>query len=351
MNSGKYSAPLIDISCIVCHHTGDLLNGFIESVRKSESVNYEIIVMTSNEELSLKGIKGCLVFHHIGLPAAKRNAGARIARGKYLAFFDDDVTIDPLCLYHLKEPLALIENMSYPPHINPVMSYGRLWNMERRNRFDEAGGYLTWSGFIWSRAGQNEIDVGQYSKDEYIFAGKSASCMIRKDVFKKVGGFDEDFGILGEESDLSWRVWLYGYMVLYTPQATGYHAFNTKFKPKEKHYTVERVFKNGCRNYITMLIKNLGTKNLWRILPIHVCIWFFAGLAMILTLKIRQGLNIWSGIWYVITNYRSILAKRRVVQQRRNVIDDYIWPSIYRETPRGYYRQRFLRYITLGLHG
>lgn len=329
-----------DISVIVCHHVGELLYGFLTSLSKSTDVSYEVIVMTSNEELSLQGIKGCLVFHHIGLPAAKRNAGARIARGKYIAFFDDDVEIDPLCLYHLKDGIKS----------NVAMSYGRLWNMEHRNRFDEAGGYLTWTGFIWSRAGQNDIDTGQYSKDELIFAGKSASCMVRKDVFKNIGGFDEEFGILGEESDLSWRVWLSGKQVLYTPQATGYHAFNTRFKPVTKHYTNERVFCNGCRNYITMLIKNLGREHLW-IVPLHMMIWFFAAFAMIITGKIAQGLNILKGLLYCFTNMSAIFSKRKKIQENRKVDESDIWPLIYSKTPRGYYRTRFLRYITLGLHG
>ena len=298
--------------------------------------------MTSNEELATTGIKNCTTIYYEGLPAAKRNAGARIAKGKNLAFFDDDVTVDPLCLYHLQDSLS--ESVA--------MTYGRLWNMEHKNRFDEAGGYLTRTGFIWSRAGQNEIDNGQYSINEYVLAGKSASCMIIADVFRKVDGFDEDFGILGEETDLSWRVWLAGYYVLYAPQATGFHAFNTKFKPVEKFYTSKRVQYNGCRNYITMLFKNLEPHHLWQILPIHILIWFFAGLAMIITLKVKQGLNVWSGIWYVIRNYRGISRKRARVQDKRVKSDSDIWPLIYRaHVPRGYYSNRFRRYITQLLHG
>lgn len=341
MNSTSYSAPLVDISIVVCHHVGTLLDGFIESVALSENVDYEVIVMTSNEELSLKGIKNCLVFHHTGLPATKRNAGARIARGKYLAFFDDDVTIDPLCLYHLKDGIK----------DKVAMTYGRLWNMEHRNRFDEAGGYLTWTGFIWSRAGQNDIDNGQYSKDELIFSGKSASCMIRKDVFKKVGGFDESFGILGEESDLSWRVWLSGKQVLYTPQATGYHAFGTKFKPKEKFYTNKRVYFNGCRNYTVMLIKNLEVKNLLKILPIHILIWFFAGVGMFFVGRFTASWNIFCGLGYVLKNIIHISKKRSIIQSKRVICDNELLPLIKRNIGVSYYTNRFLRYLSTGLHG
>lgn len=332
-----------DVSVVVCHHTGDLLFGFIKSLKASEDVNFEVIVMTSDENLALKGISGCWVHHSTELPAAKRNAGVRLARAKNVAFFDDDVTIDPRCLR------LLMNTLHFDARIGMV--YGKLFNMEFPSRLDEAGGYLTSTGFIWSRAAQNEIDIGKYGEVEQVFAGKSASCIIHKNLFLEIGGFDEDFGILGEESDLSWRVWLSGRSVLFQPNATGLHAFNTKFKPPAKYYTSDRVHYNGARNYITMLFKNLETKNLCRILPLHLGIWIFAGLAMIGTLKIRQGVNILRGIGYFFSNWSSLYAKRKRVQRRRRVTDEEIWPAIYRVPPRGYYRTRILRYISLGLHG
>ena len=339
--SSTYSSQQTkEISVIVCHHTGALLFGFLDSIFKSTNVDFEVIVMTSSEELASTGIKNCLVMHHTGLPAEKRNIGARLSKGKYLAFFDDDVEISPDCLWQLKQAMG--------PSIG--MAYGKLWNMEHRNRFDEAGGYMTWTGFIWSRAGQNDIDKGQFDVEEYILAGKSASCMVKKEVFNKVGGFDESFGILGEETDLAWRIWSSGKCILWVPQATGYHAFGTKFKPKEKYYTSSRVHYNGCRNYITMLIKNLGKEHLW-IVPIHILIWFFVGVTMIITLRIRQGVNILRGLWYVLVHLKEILKKRSQIQYGRTLDEQHLWKVIYRPTSGGYYRTRFLRYLTNGLHG
>jgi len=330
-----------EISVITCHHTGTLLYGFLESVKKSVGVTFEIIVITSDEKIAVDGLSGCVVAHSTGMPAEKRNIGARIASGKYLAFFDDDVEVTPDTLLYLKRALTT----------DVHMVYGKLWNMEFKHRFDEAGSFLTRTGFLWSRAGQHEEDRGQYDVAEPVLSGKSASCMIYASTFKSLNGFDEGFGILGEETDLAWRVWLSGKQVLYEPRAVGWHAFNTRFKPKEKYYTSSRVHYNGCRNYIAMLYKNLETRNLWRILPMHILIWFIAGLAMIGTGKIRQGANILRGIAYFGRNISKLSKKRRKVQEKRNVNDAQIWPSIYRSTPRGYARQRFLRYLSLGLHG
>lgn len=332
-----------EVSVIVCHHKGDFIYKFVESVKRSYGVNYEIIVVTSDDALALSGIKGCLVVNCYGGPAEKRNLGARLAKGEYLAFFDDDVEIDELCLKNLLSFITLDEGSGF--------HFGKIYNMEHRNRFDEAGGYLTWSGFIWSRAGQNDEDRGQYNGYDKIFAGKSASCIIDAKTFHLVGGFDEDFWILGEESDLAWRVWLSGSTVYFNPTAIAYHAFNTRFKPASEYYTSRRVHFNGCRNYITMLIKNLEGRNLWKILPVHCLIWFSAGIIMCLTGKLGQGVNVLKGLVHVVANLGKILTKRREVQSHRVRSDRELWPYIYRSAPRGYYTQRFLRYLRIGLHG
>ena len=333
-----------DVSVIICNHVvGPLFYLATTSLRMQKNIKFEIIVITSSKELFKAGVADCRVLYLNKTPAEKRNFGAREAKGQYLAFFDDDVDINELCLTELLKPLVMNETVG--------MTYGKLWNMEHQNRFDEAGGYLTSSGFIWSRAGQNDVDEGQFNAIEPVLAGKSASCMVKKDLFLALGGFDEDFGILGEETDLSWRIWLSGNEVWYVPNATGLHAFNTKFKPVEKHYTTSRVQYNGCRNYITMLIKNLEARNLWKILPIHMACWFTASLAMIITGKVRQGLSIWRGFGYIVLKVGLLRAKRKAVQEGRKVDDRTLWPDIFRRPPRGYYRTRILRYITLGLHG
>lgn len=299
-------------------------------------------MITSDEALAEKGISDCLVYYNTGMPAEKRNVGSRLARAPILGFFDDDVEIEPDCLTYFINALVSYEQIG--------MVYGKLYNAERPNRFDEAGGFLTSTGFIWSRAGQNDIDKGQYDMPGPILAGKSASCAIRKDVFARIDGFDEDFGILGEETDLSWRTWLLGYEVWFIPSSQGIHYFNTKWKPANEYYTSKRVHYNGCRNYLTMLIKNLGKEHLW-VIPIHTTIWFFAGIAMLCTGKANQGLNLLRGLGYVLTNLKKILKKRKRIQETRRIDESDLWPKIYRAAPRGYYWTRFSRYLRIGLHG
>jgi len=330
-----------EVSVVVCHHTGELLFDFLTSLKHC-TIPIEVIVMTSDEELASEGIKGCLVMHSTDMPATKRNRAARMAKGKYLAIFDDDVEITAGCIENMLQMIKSDKMIG--------MVYGKLYKYDELDRFDEAGGYLTNTGFIWSRAGQNVVDDGQYDEEERIFSGKSASCLVRKDLWIKIGGMDEDFGILGEESDLSWRIWIAGYEVWWCPSSVALHKFNTPLKPVNKYYTSSRVHYNGCRNYITMLIKNLGVRRLW-IIPLHMSIWFIASIAMIGTGKVEQGWNIMRGIGFVLRNLKKILRKRKEVQWGRIVDDRTLWSIISRRTPRAYYTSRFRKYISIGLHG
>ena len=333
-----------EITAITCHHRGNLVRMYDDSIHKSFGVTFESLIISSDPDIVPSNYQSRVISapEH-PFPASKRNFGADQAKGKYLAFFDDDVEVNPNCLYEMKKHLDE----------NPTtgMVFSKLLNMEHRNRFDEAGSYLTWTGFLWSRAAQHIEDKGQYDYVEPILSGKSAACMIHTELFFKIAKFDEDFGILGEETDLAWRVWLSGMWVMFTPKAVAYHAFNTKFKPRDKFYTDTRVYYNGCRNYITLLIKNLGALNLCKILPVHLMVWLIAMFAMIFTWRIVPGWKILLGILHVLRNLPSLIRKRNAVQKQRVKSDRDIWPFVVCQPPRGYYTQRLRKYISSSLHG
>lgn len=327
------------VSAILCHHKGDLILKAIHSLKAQKNVELEIIVVTSVEKAAFHGTKTIYVQ---GGPAHKRNIGFRFANHDLIAFFDDDVECRPTAAYEMGKVLK-------KDGVGAV--FGKLLNMEFQNRFDEAGSYLTSSGFLWARAESGCQDVGQFENLEQILAGKSASMMIRRQVFAEIGMFDASYEILGEETELSWRVWLSGWKVLYVPSSVTLHAFGTRFKPKEM-YTNKRVYLNGARNYLTMLYTSLGKKN-W-IFPIftQLIVWSTAGLGMIITGKIDAGLNIFKGIGQFIFNIRTIWKKRAKVQWNlRKVSDKELMPIILRNPPFSYYYKRFFHYLATGRHG
>lgn len=329
------------ISCVICHHKGrDLLLKSVESLLLSREVEFEIIIATSDETLT--HVNGAKVIQIKGGPAHKRNVASKFAQGEYIAFYDDDIEATPYSLFYLLEELKR-ENIG--------MVFGKLLNMEFKDRYDEAGSYLTSTGFLWARAESGIQDSGQYERTESILAGKSAACMIRRKVFWEVGAYDASYEILGEETDLAWRVWLAGYKVLYVPRSVTFHAFNTRFKPKDM-YTPARVYFNGCRNYLSMIYTNLGPKNWIFPLTAQLVVWALAGLGMLLTGKREAGIYIFKGMYYFFRSIRNIWHKRFKVQRRlRKILDKDLLPIIRRNPPVSYYLKRLVHYVATGRHG
>lgn len=329
---------MYNVSAIICHHKHRLIDKAVDSLLKSKGVSIQVIVISSDE--TYQDDRVTVVPHHGG-PALKRNVGFKFADHNLIAFFDDDIEVRPWAVYEMAKTLD-------DPSIGMV--FGKLLNMEFTDRFDEAGSFLTWSGFLWSRAESGTIDRGQYESTEPILAGKSASCMIRRSVFAEVGQFDPSYEILAEETDLSWRVWLYGYKVLFVPSSITLHAFNTKFKPADM-YTPVRVYFNGCRNYLSMLITNLSDREIIIPVIIQVIVWTMAGWGFLITGKTEAGINVFKGLWWVMRHWRYILSKRVTVQAGRKISDKKLLPIITRNPPLSYYINRFFSYIKTGRHG
>ncbi len=314
-------------SIIIIHWQGNLINRCLKSL---ENVEAEKIVVTSDNFYNLDW-EANIQKHYIKFnePTLKRNTGTELAKGQYLCFADDDIEIKYDCIKIMED--------YFDSHKEVGMIYAFLYKMDDHNKIDTSGSFLTWCGFLY--------ETYWWRFDPMpILSGKSALCMIRKDLFDKIGGFDEDFVIYGEETDLSWRVWLAGYQTMVLPSAIGYHAFETPLKPKS-YYNQYYIHYHGCKNYLTMLIKNLPTRKLYIVL-INAFIWFVMGLVMYF--KNRQGAKwIMQGIWYNIRNFGYIWKKRKAVYRLDNDFYKYVTknPSLF------YYLNRCKEYLWHELHG
>lgn len=333
-----FASEYPSVSVVVSHNQGDLILKALASLRLQKYVNLEIIVATSDPVRVFYGTK---TFYQKGGPDIKRNTALKFCSHDLIAFFDDDIEATPTCVAKMARKLN--------EHADVGMVFGKTLNMEHRDMFDEAGSFLTWTGFLWAR-GDRQKDIGQFDMCEPVLAGKSASCMIKRSIFVEAGKFDTDYEILGEETDLAWRVWLKGYKVLYTPRSVAFHAFNTRFKPKNM-YTVNRVYFNGVKNYLSMLLTNLDKINCIRIIPLHLFMWILAGMSQIMTGHFNAGFHIFKGVSYFIKNLQRNIHKRKLVQSTRVISDKDLFKIVMRQPSWKYYAKRLLNYVKTGLHG
>ena len=277
-------------------------------------------------------------------PAHKRNVGTVSTRAPFVVFLDDDVEVSPYCLYELWQ--GMLER----PKCG--MAFAKIYNMERRDEFDDCGSWLTWTGFLWARAGNRQVDRGQFDAPAPCLASKSATCIARRNTLLEVGGFDAAYFILGEETDLAWRMWLRGWECWVLPRALSWHAFGCEsIKPRVDFYTIQRTMTYGCRNYLSLLWTNPGA--LWRayVYPIHVSAWACAALGFLIRGDRQRALAIMRGLWKFLRALPDLQRKRHRVQSTRTVSDRALFQHIYANPGVGYYLKRMWRYWVTQLHG
>jgi len=324
------------VSIIIVNYNGKsyLLDCLI-SILKSNYKNFEIIVVDNNSsdksiDFVKKKLNGKIKnIHYLKLnenfgPALARNEGVRIAKGKYLAFLDNDTQV---------EENWIIETVKFFQNDKKIGCIQcKLLLLADKNKYDYAGEYLNQCGFLVQRANYGEIDNGQYDQKVEILAAKSAGMFIRKDVFDKIGGFDEDYFIYVEETDLGWRSWLAGYKTVFCPKSVVYHEFGTSIKILSEKKSNFNVRFHGTKNYIMTLIKNLGNKQLLTVLPRHVIIWIFFAFFLVFRGNFRSAFNVLGGIWWNVVNLPQTIFKRKKIQLNRVISDEKLFKIIIRDT-------------------
>lgn len=266
-------------------------------------------------------------------PSYARNEGAKIAEGKYISFLDNDTEVEK------KWAETAIAEFESDEKVGIIQC--KLILSKERDKLDYVGEYIGQNGFLVQRAQVAEIDHGQYDQKVQILAAKSAGMFIRKDAFEKIGGFDPDYFIYVEETDLGWRCWLAGYKAIFVPESVVYHEFGTSTIILGKNKNNYNAKFHGCKNYILTLSKNLELKNIFKILPIHVFLWAGLGWFALLTKwDYRAFWWIHKAIGWNIINLGKNYQKRIKIQSTRAINDDELFKIVMRRKPFFYYIQK-----------
>jgi GT2 family glycosyltransferase len=86
-----------------------------------------------------------------------------------------------------------------------------------------AGGQIDWQNVIASHIGVDEVDKGQYQNVKEIDFASGCCEMIKREVFEKIGFFDDRYFLYYEDNDLSQRAKKQGFKIYYQPKAMLWH--------------------------------------------------------------------------------------------------------------------------------
>jgi GT2 family glycosyltransferase len=239
--------------------------------------------------------------------AGGNNAGARAATGRYLAFLNNDTRVTPGWLG------ALVAPAEADPTVGLVTS--RIVFMDRPEILDSAGdGYLRCGGAFKYSHGRPAGDAPG-SRD--VFGVCGAAFLIRRDLFESIGGFDEDFFMVYEDVDLSFRARLRGARCVYAADAVVHHAGSATIG----RATAGAVF-YGQRNLEWTWFKNLPARLLWRSVFAHMAY----DLAGAIGYARERRLGAWCRAkWAALAGLPRMLRKRRLIQASAVVSPGALW--------------------------
>ena len=136
------------------------------------------------------------------------NRGSKIAKGDILLFLNPDTIIEKNIFFKLIDIFSKDKNIGIvsPQLILPDHSQ-QLWAYGEEDKFCDLIKSKIFSnpGAIAKNIFGNQMEVGWVS---------GAALSIRKDVFKKIKGFDENFFMYFEDRDLCYKVKELGYKVV-----------------------------------------------------------------------------------------------------------------------------------------
>lgn len=186
-----------------------------------------------------------------------------------------------------------------------------------------AGGYLDRLGYPFCRGRifqSLEKDHGQYDDIVEIFWATGACMFIRAEVFRDLGGFDEDYFAHQEEIDLCWRARNKGYKVFYNGHSAVYHLGGSTLS----NMNPKKTFLN-FRNSLYSITKNLPGKRVYIIILLRLILDFIAALRFLYQGKFKHCLAVFHAHLSYYRNFLSIHTKRKKATFVRNY---YITTSI-----------------------
>lgn len=215
---------------IVTFNTGALLKNCLESIFKNvRNISFEVIVVDNNSADSTSEMvkeefsRVKLIENRENLGFARaNNQGARIAQGKYLLFLNSDTivkgeSLDKVVEYLDKHPKIAVlgPKLILPDGSEQLWAYGpemTLWQVIKN--------HLKRPSFIHRPSLRKRGGGSSIIQTDWV---SGAALFVRRDIFEKVRGFDENFFMYFEDQDLCKRVRGLGYEVAYWPEAEIIH--------------------------------------------------------------------------------------------------------------------------------
>jgi len=178
--------------------------------------NFQLKIIRSDENLGFSGGQ------NLGIKYGLENDV------DYFVVLNNDIILEENFLVELLKTFEIEKNCGI---VSPKIYFAKGHEFHK-NRYETgdlgkviwyAGGKIDWQNLIASHIGVDEVDKGQYEKLRQTDFASGCCEVIKKEVFEKIGLFDEKYFLYYEDNDLSQRAKKAGFNIYYQPKAILWH--------------------------------------------------------------------------------------------------------------------------------
>ena len=227
---------MMKIAVVVLNYNGlQETRSCLNSLRriKKNNIEVEIIVVDNNStdgsQITLpkeRGIKFMQNEKNLGFSGGN-NRGIKYALEKnvdYVLILNNDTVVDENFLVNLV-------NNKNADISSPKIYFEKGFEFHK-DRYTEkqlgeviwyAGGNIDWQNIIGKHIGVDEVDNGQFSKSREVDFATGACMLVKREVFEKIGYFDEKYFLYLEDMDFCVKAKKAGFKILFEPSAIIWH--------------------------------------------------------------------------------------------------------------------------------
>lgn len=317
------------VSFIIVNWNGEkTIAKCLDSVYSQTYKNFEVILLDNHSsDQSLETVKkNYQVDKLIELDrnygfAEANNRGLEHAAGEYLALINNDTILEKDWL----EKAAAVFRNSPDKKLGSVAT--KIINHYQRDLIDSAGVEFYGLGACWDYKNLPQ-NAAQVSQRKQVFGACATAALYKKRVIEEIGFFDPKFFIYFEDTDLSFRLRLFGYSCLYEPEAVSYH-YGARRRIRKNRFFIEF----GRRNIEFLFIKNMQGPLFLKYFLSH-CVYELA--LFFFYLSIGRGMSFIKAKTEVLDHLDYLVKQRKELKQ--NLIKSNRFKFLYQT------EQRFLRF-------
>jgi len=256
--------------------------------------------------------------------AAANNIALEALNTEYVALLNNDAVPHPMWLDALTRAMER--------HPDAGLAASKMVFHHAPDSIDRAGDGFTAAGVAQLRGRSERAET--YDQEEYVFGACAGAAMYRTDMLRDIGLFDEDFFLLYEDVDLSFRAQLRGYRCVFVPDAVVAHKGSSSIvhdSPISVYYS--------HRNLEWVYLKNMPAALIPGTVLYHLVYDVGSLFYFVITGRGRDFIRAKRD---AMKDMGNTLRKRKRIQSRRRVESRYIRSLMTRETFLDRLKRRFL---------